>query len=139
MIPKTQQFNGIDELEETIENIKLHNYKTLIILDDIVSDLKDNETEIEKLFFNRRHIGGGVSLILTSQVYNKISAKIRKCATTVFISIWKSCVPVLNYKEFTTIVKYCFKKNNHEFLAIDVQNNEFYHNFNHITFTATDI
>ena len=54
-------------------------------------------------------------------------------------SIWKSCVPVLNYKEFLKIVKYCFKKNNHEFLAIDVQNNEFYHNFNHITFTATDI
>ena len=147
MIPKDQQYNGIDELEEVIESIKLDDNKNLIILDDVISDIK-NVDYIEKLFFNRRHYGGSISIILTSQVFNKISPKIRKCATSIFIfstsnkqelqSIWKNSVPLLSYPQFIEICKYCFKKSNHEFLAIDTQSNSFYHNFNHIEIEIKD-
>ena len=148
-IPEKHQFHGIDELEETIEKIDLNkDDQTLLILDDVISDIK-NVDYIEKLFFNRRHLGGSISIILTSQVFNKISPKIRKCAASIFIfstsnkqeleSIYRNSVPILNFKEFIEICKYCFKKDNHQFLAINTQTNEFYHNMNKLEFETDEV
>ena len=148
MIPKKQLFNGIDELEEVIENIKIDtDSQNLIILDDVISDISNLEY-VEKLIYNRRHLGSSVSIILTTQVFNKINLKIRKCASTIIIfstsnkleleSIWKCSIPILSYKQFLAICKFCFKKDNHQFLCIDVQNNLFYHGFNLLKFKNDD-
>jgi DNA-binding transcriptional MocR family regulator len=55
------------KLSELNSPLKAKN--VLIILDDMVSDIKKNEhnPELAKLFYNRRHlINGTLSIILTS-------------------------------------------------------------------------
>ena len=56
----------------------------LIVLDDVVSDLKANEHNptLTQLIFNRRHliVNGTVSLIIVSQKYSMIPSRIRSNA-----------------------------------------------------------
>ena len=147
LIPKKQLYNGINELEEVIEQIKSdEDTKNLIILDDVISDLSNLEY-VEKMIFNRRHLN--ISIIMTSQVFNKINLKIRKCANTIVIfatsnklelqSIYSCSVPVLTYNQFKEICKHSFKKDNHQFIAINCLTNEFYHNFNKLEFETDEV
>ena len=52
-------------------------------MDDVVNDMKKSaklQTLLSKILMNRRHLagaGGSVSVIITTQVYNKIPAPIR--------------------------------------------------------------
>ena len=138
-----RMFDGIDQLEETIENIKNDNSGTnLIILDDLVCDIKDPEF-ILRLIYNRRHIGCGVSIIITSQVYNKIRLSIRKCCTDLILfntsnkrelaSIYEDFIH-LTKDEYHDVIRYCFKGSNHDFIWLDVSTNTFFKNFNKLTF-----
>ena len=97
---------------------------------------------------NRRHLagqGGSVSVIITTQVYNKIPAPIRKTASHIVIyhtknkkeleTIFDELV-LIPKQEFYEILKYTFKKKN-DFLYIDTNkdfNNMFHRNFNQLEF-----
>jgi hypothetical protein len=58
---------------------------SLFYLDDLVAGIKRGDEVVENLFWNRRHIGGSISLIVTAQVFNTLEREIRKSATHVIL------------------------------------------------------
>lgn len=153
-LPDEQTFTSLDygELEATLEEIKDSGEKILFIFDDVVNDMKKMEiqTILSKMLMNRRHLagaGGSCSFIITTQVYNKIPAPIRKTASHIIIYHTKNkkeldtiydeliLVPI---KDFYEILKYCFDKK-HNFLYIDVnkQYDKMFHKcFNQLQFSS---
>ena len=140
-----RMFNGIEQLESVVNKIKeTPEEKNLIIIDDLITDFKD-EDYILKLVYNRRHlaIGGSVSLIVTSQVFTKVQLCIRKCATTLILfntgskkeleSIYQDFVNIDN-NTFYGLVRHCFKNSSHDFILMDNTNGLYYHNFNLLQF-----
>ena len=83
---------------------------------------------------------GSCSIILISQVYNRIPLEIRKVFQTLIVfstgnkreidSIYED-VSQLKRDEFDQLLKHCFQ-NAHDFILIDVTNNEYFHNFNRL-------
>jgi hypothetical protein len=67
--------------------------KYYLLLDDVIADIRGKgkgatENLLQKIFFNRRHLagaGGSVSIIATSQTYNKIDPKLRKTASQLIL------------------------------------------------------
>lgn len=55
----------------------------LIVLDDVVSKFKRDVDELQAMVFNRRHYH--LSVIMVTQVYNKIPLELRKCCDTLSI------------------------------------------------------
>lgn len=137
-LPDDRLFDGISELEPLIESIKDTDDKVLLIIDDCVTDLKSPDYLL-KLIYNRRHLAGGISIIITSQVYNKIALPIRKASTTLVLfstgnkkeisSVYQDFANIPE-KDFNTIVNYCFKGGSHDFMVYSTITGDFYHNFN---------
>ena len=133
-----RMFDGVDELESIIEKIKDADDKTLIIIDDCISDLKDTDWMM-KLIYNRRHLGGGISIIITTQVYNKLPLNLRKCASDLVLfsttnkkeieSIYDDYINIPK-NDWINLCNYVFKKDNHQVLYYKCDTNLFYHNFN---------
>ena len=92
-LPEEQKFQELDveTLEAVLEEIADSGDKVLLIMDDVVNDMKKSmklQTLLAKILMNRRHLagqGGSVSVIITTQVYNKIPAPIRKTASHIVI------------------------------------------------------
>ena len=102
VINDDQKFTKLDleTLEEIKDRIKGSGEFVLLVIDDCASAMKKNDIQEVLLNFilNRRHIcsdgeTGSLSIIITTQVYNKIPLDIRKCADSLFT--WRS----LNKKE----------------------------------------
>ena len=152
-LPDEQKFQELDEdiLETVISEITDSGEKVLMIMDDVVNDMKKSgklQTLLCKLLMNRRHIcgsGGSISVIITSQVYNKIPAPVRKTASHLCIYSTKNkreletifdeliLIPKNDYYE---LLKYIFQKKN-DFMYIDTNkeyNNMFHRNFNQLSF-----
>ena len=140
-LPPDRMFDGISELEEEVEGLKCENHRALIILDDVISDIKSNDFFM-KLLYNRRHIGGGVSIIIMTQVWNKLSLGLRKVATQLvffntsnkkeFQSIYDDFINIKR-ETFDEIIKYIFD-DKHHFMFLDCIDKIFYKNFNLLTF-----
>ena len=104
-LPENQIHQELTEtnLTEALENIKDTGEKILFIMDDVSNDMKKSssvQTLLSKMLMNRRHLagsGGSCSFIITSQVYNKIPAPIRKTASHIIVYHTK------NKKELDTI------------------------------------
>lgn len=77
----TFDLNKINEIVDDAESDE----NTLIIIDDMVASLKKNMSELLKIIFNRRHIGAGLSVIITAQKYNKIPLELRTGASSIFM------------------------------------------------------
>lgn len=156
-LPEEQVFTELTEenLQGTLEQIKDSGEKVLYILDDVSNDMKKSagiQTQLTKMLMNRRHLsgaGGSCSFIITSQVYNKIPAPIRKTASQVIIyhtknkkeldTIFDELI-LIPKKDFYEILKYCFDKKHH-FLYIDINkpyNKMFHKCFNELTFSSTN-
>jgi len=137
-LPEDQMYDGIDQLEEVVEKIRDSDDRVLIILDDVVTDLKASDDFLLKLIYNRRHIGKSISIIITSQVYNKIPLQIRKCANDLVLfstqnkkeleSVFAEYINIPK-KNFDQIIQYCFQTN-HDFLLYKTSDNSYYRNFN---------
>ncbi len=137
-LPESQLIQGIDTLEEVVNSVSDTDDKILIVLDDVISDIKDDEF-MQKLIFNRRHTAGGVSLIIITQVYNKLPLQFRKCCTDLVLfntsnkieleSIFREFINI-SKTDYQQIIRYCFKGSNHDFIWIDNLKNLFYKNFN---------
>ena len=134
-IPEDQIFKelSVETLTQAQEDIAGTGEKVLFILDDVVNDMKLSGVQLEltKMLMNRRHLsgaGGSTAFILTTQVYNKIPAPIRKTATQVIIYSTKNKkeldtifdeLILIPQKDFYEILKYCFDKP-HNFMYIDI-------------------
>tara|TARA_R110002049_G_scaffold88049_1_gene222654 strand:- start:435 stop:1199 length:765 start_codon:yes stop_codon:yes gene_type:complete len=150
-LPEDQKYDelDLDVIENILEEIADSGDKILFILDDVVNDLQKNmklQRVMCKVLMNRRHLcgeGGSVSVILTSQVWNKCPAPIRKTASHVFIYHTKNkkeleCIfdemILIPKKDYYDLLKYTFQKK-HDFLYIDVNKNfdkMFHRNFNQL-------
>ena len=160
LIPEDQKFDeaNYDNLHGVLEEIKDSGDKCLIILDDVISDVRGKgkgsvENLLQKIFFNRRHLagsGGSLSVIATSQSYNKIDPKLRKTASQIVFyknlhkketeSLFDQVI-LIPRKEFTDTLKYIFNKK-HNFLYIDTTQDPdkmLHKNFNQLSVRSPNI
>jgi len=155
-LPSDQVFRELTEedLIKVQEEIKDTSEKILFILDDVVNDMKIKGVQLQltKMLMNRRHLagsGGSTAFILTTQVYNKIPAPIRKTATQVVLYSTKNKTEIntifdelilIPRDDFFSILKFCFDKP-HNFIYIDVNkpyNKMFHKCFNELEFTTNN-
>tara|TARA_R110000796_G_scaffold169386_1_gene286238 strand:- start:263 stop:712 length:450 start_codon:yes stop_codon:yes gene_type:complete len=144
---------SIPDLENTLVNIKDSGEKILFIMDDVVNDLKkaDTQTLVSRMLMNRRHLagaGGSCSFIITTQVYNKIPAPIRKTASHIILyqtknkkeieTIYDELI-IIDKKDWFNILNYCFdKKNNFIYVIVDKPYNKMFHKcFNRLEFNMS--
>lgn len=137
LVPDDQKFEEatFDNISGVLDEIKDSGEKVLFIFDDVIADVRGKgkgqiENLLQKIFFNRRHLagaGGSVSIIATSQAYNKIDAKLRKTASHIIFyknlhkketeSLFDEVI-LLPKKEYIDTLRYVFNKK-HDFLFID--------------------
>lgn len=147
-LPEKQKHRDLDNLEEVISEVYASDDKILMIFDDIQAELTGSKLNtFLDLVNNRRHYSSqGVSLILTSQVYNQIPLKIRKgCSHIVFWSsknkkeiksLQDEYLSFLTDDKLRELLAYTWQKT-HDFLFIDTyasQDNMLYRNFNKLVY-----
>ena len=136
-LPEDRLYDNLGDLEMLIDSVKDSDDRILIIIDDLVADLK-SEAYFLKFVFNRRHLAGGISIILTTQVYNKIPLPIRKASSDIILfstgqkrelsSIYNDFVNIPE-ADFNKIIQHCFK-GKHDFMVYTTEDCNFYRNFN---------
>lgn len=160
LIPDDQKFESatLENLEGVLKTIKDSGEKVLLILDDVISEVRGRgnqavENLLQKIFFNRRHLcgaGGSASVIATSQTYNKIDPKLRKSASHYIFyenrnkkeieSVFDEII-LIPQKEFMDVFKYVFDKK-FNFMFIDTtkgMDDMIYKNFNKLTIDSPNI
>tara|TARA_R110002126_G_scaffold18542_2_gene70845 strand:- start:2022 stop:2771 length:750 start_codon:yes stop_codon:yes gene_type:complete len=144
----------VDFLYRFEDEVKGTGDRVLLILDDVVNDIRKNkgvDKMLAKILYNRRHItadGGdtanGVSVWLTTQSYNRIPLMLRKVANGLVAfklknvkeinSIFEEYIIGLNKEQFFQILKYIYK-NNYDFMFLNMDNSYdkmFHRNFNQL-------
>ena len=155
-LPEDQKYEELsyEILSGVLEEIKDSGEKVLFIMDDVVNDMK-KEHHLEKLLckvlMNRRHqcgAGGSLSVWITTQVYNKVPAPVRKCASQLVMyetknrmeldSLFNEVIVGLKKDEWYQLLKYVWdKKFNFLFLDSTKPFNQMYHkNFNNLHLTT---
>ena len=142
-LPDERLFTGIDELENVVADLAAQEERALIILDDVISDVKDDKF-FKHLFYNRRHIGGGISLMIISQVYNRFPLSLRKALSHLAFfnnsnkkelkSVFDDFIYIIircDEKTFDAITDYIFD-DKHNFMFLEVNDKIFYKNFNRL-------
>ena len=160
LIPDDQKFEEatFDNISQVLDEIKDSGEKILFIFDDVIADIRGKgkgsvENLLQKIFFNRRHLagsGGSVSIIATSQAYNKIDTKLRKTASQIVFyknlhkketeSLFDEVI-LLPKKEFADTLRFVFNKK-HNFLYIDTTadpDKMIHKNFNRLDITSPNI
>lgn len=160
LIPEDQKFEEatLENIDYVLEDIKDSGQKVLLILDDVIADVRGKgkaqiENQLQKIFFNRRHLcgaGGSCSIIATSQTYNKIDPKLRKVADLFCFYENKQKKEIENIfdeiilipkKEFYDTLKYIYDKK-HNFMFIDTslpENKMIHKNFNQLIINSPNI
>ena len=155
-LPEDQRYEELsyDILSGVLDEIKECGEKVLFIMDDVVNDMK-KEFHLEKLLckvlMNRRHqcgAGGSLSVWITTQVYNKVPAPVRKCASQLVMyetknrmeldSLFNEVIVGLKKEEWYQLLKYVWdKKFNFLFIDSTKSFNQMYHkNFNNLHLTT---
>lgn len=159
MIPDEQKFEEatLENIQGVLDEIKDTGEKVLFIYDDVIADIRGKgkgeiENLLQKIFFNRRHLagaGGSVSIIATSQTYNKIDPKLRKTASHLIQykpqkkeieNIYDDMI-TLPKKEFMDALRYIYKKK-HDFMFLNLQEEEskqIHKNFNQLIIKSPNI
>jgi hypothetical protein len=159
MIPEDQKFESatLENVQGVLDEIKDTGDKVLFIMDDVIADIRGKgkgeiENLLQKVFFNRRHLagyGGSVSIIATSQTYNKIDPKLRKTASQLIQykpqkkeieNIYDDMIN-LPKKEFADVLRYIYQKK-HDFMFIDTQlpdDKQIHKNFNQLIIRSPNI
>tara|TARA_R110001606_G_scaffold158887_2_gene302764 strand:- start:1069 stop:1821 length:753 start_codon:yes stop_codon:yes gene_type:complete len=152
-LDEDQVYTELNEeiMENVLEVIAESGEKILFVIDDCVNDIKKSpklQRLMCKILMNRRHLcgyGGSVSVIMTTQVYNKIPAPIRKTASHISVyqtknkkeleTIFDELITIPK-QDFFDILNFTFKKR-HDFLYLDTNkdhNHMFHRNFNKLVF-----
>jgi len=155
-LPEEQKFEELSEeiLQGVLDEIRDSGEKVLFIMDDVVNDMKKErrlEILLSKVLMNRRHqcgSGGALSVWITTQVYNKVPAPVRKCASHLCLyetknrmeldSMYNEVIVGLNKMEWYQLCKYVWDKK-FNFLYIDSTksfNNMYHKNFNNLQLTT---
>ena len=159
MIPDDQKFESatLENIQGVLDEIKDTGDKVLFIMDDVIADIRGKgkgeiENLLQKIFFNRRHLagfGGSVSIIATSQTYNKIDPKLRKTASQLIQykpqkkeieNIYDDMIN-LPKKEFLDVLRYIYQKK-HDFMFVDTQlpdDKQIHKNFNQLIIRSPNI
>ena len=160
MIPDEQKFEEatFENIQQVLDEIKDSGEKILFIFDDVIADIRGKgkgviENLLQKIFFNRRHLagaGGSVSVIATSQTYNKIDPKLRKTASQLILyrnpqkkeqeSIFEEVI-LIPKKEYFDVLKYVYNKP-HNFIYIDTtlgENKMIHKNFTQLIISSPNI
>ena len=160
LIPEDQKFEEAtyENLSGVLDDIKDSGEKVLFIFDDVISEIRGKgrgqiENLVQKIFFNRRHLagaGGSLSIIATSQTYNKIDPKLRKTASQLVFyenkqkkdieSIFEEVI-LIPKKEFYDTLRYIYDKK-HNFMYIDTtmpDNKCIHKNFNQLIINSPNI
>ncbi len=127
----------MNEQKEIIENGDIPQH-ILLILDDIITDLKNDDELLQQLFFNSRHYK--FSIIITSQAYHKMPKNVRLNLSHIILfkipdddskQVYKelpiSKVIFNHFYDECTKEKYCF-------MYIDLKNKRYFHNFEYELF-----
>ena len=160
LLPDEQKHEQLtlENLKSVLEQIKNSEDKILFIFDDVIADMRGKgraelENLLHKVFFNRRHLagrGGSVSIIATSQTYNKIDPKVRRTAShlTFFENKNKKEldtifdeVILIPKKEFYDVLRYVYDKP-FQFLYIDTtlrDDRMMFKNFNQLQVSSPNI
>ena len=160
LIPDDQKFEtaNYENITQLLGEIKDSGEKILIIFDDVIADIRGKgrgevENLLQKIFFNRRHLagaGGSVSIIATSQTYNKIDPKLRKTASHLVFyenkqkkeieSIFEEVI-LIPKKEYYDALRYIYdKKHNFMYLDTTLPDNRMIHkNFNQLVISSPNI
>ena len=146
-LPEEQLYNEltvetIDDILEQIEDTENH---CLLLFDDVQTEMSKGPIlkKMKHLIFNRRHIAGGLTIYITSQVYNNIPLSLRKATTHMFLystknrteieSIYKELINgVITDEQFRNMLDYVFDEK-YKFLFMDIYNTDkkvFHKNFN---------
>ena len=159
MIPDDQKFEDatLENIQQVLDEVKDSGEKVLFIFDDVIADIRgkgkgDIENLLQKIFFNRRHLagaGGSVSIIATSQTYNKIDPKLRKTASQLIQykpqkkeieNIYDDMITIPK-KEFMDVLRYIYVKK-HDFMFIDTQlpeDKQIHKNFTQLLISSPNI
>jgi hypothetical protein len=160
LLPEDQKFESLtlDNLQTVLSEIKDSSEKILFILDDVIADMRGKgkaqlENLLHKVFFNRRHLagkGGSVSIIATSQTYNKVDPKLRKTASQLILfesknkkeldSIFEEVI-LIPRKEFYDVLRYVYDKP-FQFLYLDTNlpdDKMIFKNFNQLQISSPNI
>ena len=137
LLPDDQKYETATEqnIQGVLDMIRDSQEKVLLILDDCISDIRgkgkgDIENLLHRVFFNRRHLagkGGNLSIIATSQTYNKIDPKLRKTCSHLILfenknkkeldSIFEEVI-LIPKKEFFDVLRYIYDRK-FRFMYID--------------------
>ena len=160
MIPEDQKYEEatLENIQGVLDEVKDSGEKVLFIFDDVIADIRGKgkgaiENLLQKIFFNRRHLagaGGSVSIIATSQTYNKIDPKLRKTASQLILyrnpqkkeqeSIFEEVI-LIPKKEYFDVLKYVYNKP-HNFIYIDTtlgENKMIHKNFTQLIISSPNI
>jgi len=160
MIPDDQKYEEatFENIQGVLDEIKDSGEKVLFIFDDVIADIRGKgkgaiENLLQKIFFNRRHLagaGGSVSIIATSQTYNKIDSKLRKTASQLVFyenkqkrereSIFDEII-LIPKQEYIDALRFIYDKK-HNFMYIDTtlpENKMMHKNFNQLIITSPNI
>ncbi len=159
LISEEQKFEEatLENIQGVLDEIKDSGEKVLFIFDDVIADVRGKgkgqiENLLQKIFFNRRHLsgaGGSVSIIATSQTYNKIDPKLRKTASHLIqykpqkkeIENIHDDMITLPKREFNDVLRYIYKKK-HDFMYLDLQeeeNKQIHKGFNQLIIRSPNI
>ena len=137
LLPDDQKFEQLtlQNLQTVLSEIKESSDKVLFLFDDVIADMRGKgkaqlENLLHKVFFNRRHLagkGGSLSIIATSQTYNKIDPKIRRTASHLVFFENKNKkeidtifdeVILIPKKEYYDVMRYIYDKP-YQFMYVD--------------------
>lgn len=160
LLPDDQKYEKLtlDNLQSVLSDIRDSGDKTLFVFDDVIADMRGKgkaqlENLLHKVFFNRRHLsgsGGTVSILATSQTYNKIDPKLRRTAShlTFFENKNKKEletifdeVILIPKKEFYDVLRYVYDRP-FQFLYIDTtlpDDRMMFKNFNQLEVKSPNI
>jgi hypothetical protein len=130
-------YEKIEKYKNTVDYVNV-----LIIIDDLVSELKNDESnaELKKLIWNRRHLlnNGMLSILISTQKYKGIPAIIRVAMNVIIVfrlspKEIKSIQEELIYSDidFDKICSFVFKEEGN-FLIYNIKQNIFFKNFDQI-------
>jgi hypothetical protein len=140
--------SDLDSLPSIISDLKESDDSAIMIFDDLVAPIqrKENLKVLKELFFNRRHIGGGVALMIVSQKLKSIPLELRTAIDSIYYFSLKNrreldalftdyISSMLEQDQFDTIVKFINRMDtDHPFLYIDMRNARVHHKWDEIVF-----
>ena len=159
-IPSEQIFEDVDIYDEVLQEIldtqeesiredgKENTDKVLLVFSDLAGSkfYTQRKGTLSKICFNRRHYN--VSVILDTQTLRQISPGFRNNLSGLMLfsgisnklELDKICTEYLGMfdkKDAMRLLKYVFDSGKFAFLFINMQNKQFYRNFNLLTITET--